>query len=423
MEQSINKLLNNFGEVFHDILGKVSLKSIGDNNIIFSNEGKEMIVGKVIGNSVHFCYTNGTIDKYIFLKLPSYDKENINVLEIIKENRDKGCVIEKIDKKYNYSIYSNNKRTLLDLVSTRYVFDKKEIDIKPIFDDLIINKNSSYLSENCLISSKFECHMKYFFMEYGHRYLTDSPYSTKTLVNGNDFSSIYDIVNGYDKVSRIYDLYKGVINERNSNDIIAINKGLLKKGAFSLKEDLGINIDENKICGGFAGDKSYNPYNLDYNFIDNLIFNKIGYNKEFNYNDVNSLLEAITYQNYLEKNTKEIIESELGMSYDSFIKLDCDEQDKIIQNHKLNIKKDSTDEERVMIGEGEHAIFTKVKRERRIMIGSGEHSIFIKAGVTPDESRNELNQRLDEIVNKKESENKQKKGKILRLFKRKNKGV
>ena len=47
------------------------------------------------------------------------------------------------------------------------------------------------------------------------RYCTTTPYSTYTLVNGEDISRIYDIVNGIDKIYRVYDLYNGIENERN----------------------------------------------------------------------------------------------------------------------------------------------------------------------------------------------------------------
>ena len=48
-----------------------------------------------------------------------------------------------------------------------------------------------------------------------------------------------------------------------------------------------------------------------------------------------------------------------------------------------------------MIGSGENAIFTKVKKGERIMIGSGEDSCFVRAGITPEEARRELDDKID----------------------------
>lgn len=45
------------------------------------------------------------------------------------------------------------------------------------------------------------------------------------------------------------------------------------------------------------------------------------------------------------------------------------------------------------------------------MIGSKEYSIFIKSGVTPEKSKNYMNQRLDEIVNETNFENQTRKRK------------
>lgn len=51
-----------------------------------------------------------------------------------------------------------------------------------------------------------------------------------------------------------------------------------------------------------------------------------------------------------------------------------------------------------MIGSGEHAIFTKVKKGKRLMIGTDEHSCFTRAGISLEESRCELNNKIDDII-------------------------
>ena len=50
-----------------------------------------------------------------------------------------------------------------------------------------------------------------------------------------------------------------------------------------------------------------------------------------------------------------------------------------------------------MIGSGENALFTKVKKDKKIMIGSGESSCFVRAGISPKEANQESNDRIDDI--------------------------
>lgn len=50
-----------------------------------------------------------------------------------------------------------------------------------------------------------------------------------------------------------------------------------------------------------------------------------------------------------------------------------------------------------MIDSSEHAFFTTVEKGTKVMIGEGEHSCFIDAGLTPEESRLRLDNKLDEI--------------------------
>lgn len=107
-------------------------------------------------------------------------------------------------------------------------------------------------------------------------------------------------------------------------------------------------------------------------------------------------------KNGLNPTTKEILNNTLlntlGISYDEFDKLDLEEQKRIIREyHKKNSKVKGKDT-RVMIGNGEHSTFIKVKKGKRVMIGSGENSCFIEAGLTLEESRTRLDDKLDDMI-------------------------
>ena len=72
------------------------------------------------------------------------------------------------------------------------------------------------------------------------------------------------------------------------------------------------------------------------------------------------------------------------------------EQQKLIPSFCKKSKKNN--EATDMIGSGEHATFRTVKKGERILIGSGEHSCPIRAGITPEEYRRELADRLDDTM-------------------------
>ena len=70
-------------------------------------------------------------------------------------------------------------------------------------------------------------------------------------INNENFNSVeFHVIKTEEApYNRIYDLYNGTINERNSDGIFSIHLGLLRKVAFGYKEMNGINAKENEICG------------------------------------------------------------------------------------------------------------------------------------------------------------------------------
>lgn len=270
---------------------------------------------------------------------------------------------------------------MVDLISNRYVFDKNI----SIYD---INN----FEQLCNMKTTFESHFKTLLKPVDSlRWYTDSPYSTYTKIDGEDISYIYDVVNGTDKIYRIYDLYNGIINERNIDDIFSIHLGLLRKSALGYKEINGITAKENEICGDYKRDLSTEKST----FIYNLINKKIGYKKQFDIYDINSIIEAITYKKTAPERAKDSLERELGIPYEEFNRLDCDEQHKILQTHRKNLKPIKKDEVLMMIGSGEHSTFVKVKKGERVMLSDGT---FVEAGLTPEESKRRLDDKIDEML-------------------------
>lgn len=97
-------------------------------------------------------------------------------------------------------------------------------------------------------------------------------------------------------------------------------------------------------------------------------------------------------------NIKQSIGNNLGISYEEFESLDIDEQQKLIAIHRKKQKRKNSDEVTVMIGSDENSLFTKVKKGEIIMVGSGEDSIFVRAGISLEETRSELNNKIDDVL-------------------------
>lgn len=262
-----------------------------------------------------------------FIKI-SNDDSIIIVNDFIKYKKINGCIIEKLTKVYGYSIYSSEKRTLTDIFSTRYVFNK-DMDIM----------DEEAFENACKMKTTFESHMRKLIIDPSSpRYCTTTPYSTYTLVNGENISRIYDIVNGIDKIYRVYDLYNGIENERNKSDINAINLGLLDSNAFDYKTKHGITKKENQVC--YLNDRLFEdikPIKItDKNKEELMQSTKsipVRQRKGMFYTDEEK-------ENYIEESlkkkmpgdiVKQQIEKELGISYSDFEKLDLDEQHKLIE--------------------------------------------------------------------------------------------
>lgn len=98
------------------------------------------------------------------------------------------------------------------------------------------------------------------------------------------------------------------------------------------------------------------------------------------------------------KNINYMFEKSLGITYDEYAKLDCDEQERLMSEYHKKNKGSKSDEVIAMIGSGENAIFTRVKKGETIMIGSGEDSCFVRAGITPEEARRELDDQIDDAL-------------------------
>lgn len=145
------------------------------------------------------------------------------------------------------------------------------------------------------------------------------PCSAKIYLKHENVSSIFDAVNGFDTVNRVYDLYRGIINTKNEKDIDLIHAGLLSQDAYDLKGLKGITKKEDSMVGmPLDGVRVSTEYT---NYLKQL-FSKYGYNGDLQL-DRDSILNAITYhepETELTSKQKDYVKSQTDIQTNETVK-------------------------------------------------------------------------------------------------------
>ncbi|MBE6154379.1 MAG: hypothetical protein E7163_02220 [Firmicutes bacterium] len=159
--------------------------------------------------------------------------------EILKSESDK-FIFTVVNKVFCSSKRFGNKVVLSDLSESKYILlknknlSKYNITLNEIYVKIKNLNIKRKLSGIATICSNFSVHMNFYYPGDGGREIVAFPGSTRTEFNGEDVSYLYDIIDGEDKIYRIYDLYRGVINSRNVQDINAIRLGIMPSLGFNL---------------------------------------------------------------------------------------------------------------------------------------------------------------------------------------------
>ncbi len=227
--------------------------------------------------------------------------KNMLLTDRIIDKRQHGIVYSIIQKQFGSS--NRFKQIVLtDLVEQRFTLTRDRINSllkNADFDNIRLSnlllklrmlENKVDLKTQSDFYSEFSTHMNYYFEFDGVRKIKDNIYPSRTFLNGEDVSDIF-VVDGSDKLYRIYDLYSGIINHRNENDINSINLGLLSQDVFNLKELKDISNKEDSLIGRSLA-------NVDYayiNYLREFLNRKFGFKGNIKL-DRDSMLLAITYQ-------------------------------------------------------------------------------------------------------------------------------
>lgn len=280
------------------------------------------------------------------------------------EKRENGVIYKEIQKQFAPSNRFKNKNVLVDLIEDSYVFSKDKInriiekddfnDVRLMYILLKIKKASlnNDLKDICDLHNSFSTHMNTYIQCRSGRPIKDNIYPTRTYLNGEEFSSLFDVNDDADKLYKVYDLYNGLINTRNENDINSINLGFLSEDVFGFRELKGITSQEDELVG-----RSNLEVSNDYiNYLSKLFYDKFGYKGEIK-TDRESLLKGITYKMSGPELVKRMVERKLGISWEDYESLDFDEQQKLIESktgkkttydHRLYIDGIPMDEEHII---------------------------------------------------------------------------
>lgn len=303
----------------------------------------EWICSLTSGDDKHITLMIG-FNKITILKSSNNTFERISIDETLSlshrtiEKRSNGIVYSIMKKQFAPSSRFKNEIVLVDLVEHRYVLTKDNLErlmdnfnfdedrlgkfslkLRMLENNVDFKKASDFFSE-------FSTHMNYYVDWEGGRKIKDNIYPTRTYLNGEEISNIFDVIDGPDKLYRVFDLYRGIINRRNENDINSINLGFLSPDAYDLKSLKGITEQEDSIIG-----KSLISVSDEYiNYLKQLFNNKFGYKGDLQL-DRDSILTGITYQMTGPELAKRQIERKLGIPYEEYEKLDIDEQHRLIE--------------------------------------------------------------------------------------------
>ena len=224
---------------------------------------KDPTIRKIVGEYEDYTLTSISENCLFLVKETpiKYEKVTISIRtpksveHIICELRQSGIIVTRLEKAYNKTAYSNNQDILVNLSEQRFVFTNKTLkklltNIDMFFPkDLYAKLRLIGMRTNADMHTHFVTSMKYFIQNSAGKTVQSSYIPTRTYLNDLDITYLYDLVNGNDKLYRIYDLYNGITNERNRKDIETIDLGLLPKQCFNYKLLSGISEKEEALVG------------------------------------------------------------------------------------------------------------------------------------------------------------------------------
>lgn len=336
----INKLKKKSKLVKNKTIQRILQEELSEYEI--SGYQKEKSVERLINPN------DGTIVEMIFGKnniyISKYHANSIECINIsnkpdIKKRycvkRKEGIVFKDTYIEYGFTDYSTKEKYPIYIIQNEYLIRKEELltdeDFKKFNINKIYRECLSYLTTTTIESmseykSTFATHEKYYISNNEETGKT-TIYSNYTYSNGKNISHLYDIVNGPNKLLRIFDLYKGKVSERDIDDIRNIHLGLLNADGFGYRETSGVKEKTSQILS----DRLTEQNNSKIKEISTLLSDENWYNGELKSLDRKSLISAIKYVPTQFETAKHNIEKVVGIPYNEFENLDIEQQEKLIE--------------------------------------------------------------------------------------------
>lgn len=272
--------------------GKLYAEFINHNGIIF-----------LIVDPDYFIFKKRTENIIEEIKVNS----NMILLDRKLEKREKGVIYSSIMKNFAFIGFSSNECALAYLSENRYVNTNENIkrlcnknSFEDIFQEMTWLEDEIDLSEESNSYSNFIASIKYYFDDDLQIRVSAGDINQLTVYQSReDVTNIYSNVWGFDRIYRIYDLYRGIINSRNEKDIFSIYKGRLSSEAYDLKELVGITDQENLLVG--KSDENLEEY---YNYLKGMLDCRFYYKGELSL-DRDCILRIITDDD--SKNTSKVL--------------------------------------------------------------------------------------------------------------------
>lgn len=207
------------------------------------------------------------------------------------EKRENGIILKDVKKTIARSNRFQNQNVITDIFEDIYLITKDKLESLITYIDykeatpmnlligfrLLETRGDIELVKICDYHNEFKTGMNNYYKNFlnDSRSYKEGCYSTTTYLNGEDVSLVYDLVDGSDKISRIYDLYNGIVTHENEEDIKAISLGLLRSSVYDLKTVSGIRDIEDKLVG-----KTLVKFDKDYlNYVKEFILTNYNSNK------------------------------------------------------------------------------------------------------------------------------------------------
>lgn len=234
-------------KIIGELLEGFKVTKVNKDEIIYTNAQNDKLILTRDGENLKF-----TTKKPHQITTSILNKDNTLNEEII-EIRENGIIVKKIEKRYINRLKKESPKSLSYLYVSSMVFTKEKIiellkkynlsATDSLEDQIHAIERHTFLEVEADFKSSIEIKD-----QDSHLTVAVDNYNIKDNKGyEQDFSTLYRLINGENRIKKIYELYNGQITKDNIDDLRLIHQGKLREEAFGLKEELGITEVEDTL--------------------------------------------------------------------------------------------------------------------------------------------------------------------------------